>query len=418
MKIFRRLILYEIIFLLFVFFIYFEFCFMVSDANMTPSLVSDKLIRPLIKATVDVKGNVVYITEEITFPDYKKEMWLNIPSNLYTSTKINTIEPFDNNYEFIIDDAAMHITFMEFINKIKIQYELSLENKRQILSYHNDSILLTQFLITPAPFVNGKIVLSKKNDFGDGFVYMTSDYEISLNVDSSYSVFAPGAVFEKVSNKQITYLFNAKEIRDFPVTIFKNPQVFTKKIRNVTVTYVNMPKHTHDYVKKAFDYIESKMGYYYFDEFFVIGAPINLQGMELSNMILISDNISKYEMSKIIYHEVFHQWFYTIIGTDQINEPFIDEGLVSYFANELSGVDTKKMYNDRFLEMSLYDYKSKKDYYSLAYNESAAYFSNLKDIYKHDFDILLKIIFSKYNGKIFTKNDLENEIKLIINGGI
>ena len=35
-------------------------------------------------------------------------------------------------------------------------------------------------------------------------------------------------------------------------------------------------------------------------------------------------------LESIIAHEVAHQWFYNIIGNDQIDEPWLDEGMAQY----------------------------------------------------------------------------------------
>ena len=56
--------------------------------------------------------------------------------------------------------------------------------------------------------------------------------------------------------------------------------------------------------------------------------------MEYPNLVYIDYN--RFSQSNIIIleyiiaHEIAHQWWYGIIGNDQINSPWIDEALTEY----------------------------------------------------------------------------------------
>lgn len=47
---------------------------------------------------------------------------------------------------------------------------------------------------------------------------------------------------------------------------------------------------------------------------------------------------SKVRDSYVVYHEVAHQWFYGILGNDQMREPWLDEGFSDFLARYLMGV--------------------------------------------------------------------------------
>lgn len=40
----------------------------------------------------------------------------------------------------------------------------------------------------------------------------------------------------------------------------------------------------------------------------------------------------------VIYHEVAHQWFYALLGNDQMREPWLDEGFADFSARHLMGI--------------------------------------------------------------------------------
>ncbi|HEC60883.1 MAG TPA: hypothetical protein ENI27_01360 [bacterium] len=73
----------------------------------------------------------------------------------------------------------------------------------------------------------------------------------------------------------------------------------------------------------------------------VVSAPIRSLGMEFSGIIVLASRLydlegeSPGELQRFILegtlaHEVAHQWFHTIVGNDQLTEPWIDESLAQY----------------------------------------------------------------------------------------
>jgi aminopeptidase N len=47
---------------------------------------------------------------------------------------------------------------------------------------------------------------------------------------------------------------------------------------------------------------------------------------------------SKVRDTYVVYHEVAHQWFYGLLGNDQMREPWLDEGFSDFSARYLMGV--------------------------------------------------------------------------------
>jgi len=203
-------------------------------------------------------------------------------------------------------------------------------------------------------------------------------------------------------------VFTAMDLRDFPVVMLKNEnqvsssEIHVERIYNTDIYFINS-KAASEYVKEAFSFAVEKIGPYPFEKLFVVRAPISLQGMEYSNMIFIAESCfssnNKDDFARVLYHEIFHQWFYGIIGTDQVNEPFLDEGIVNYLAMALKGNMPGNTYDKRFTGMGLKNYSSRDEYYRLAYNDAAIYFANIHRELGNDFYKLLQLI---YNEKRFS----------------
>jgi hypothetical protein len=54
-------------------------------------------------------------------------------------------------------------------------------------------------------------------------------------------------------------------------------------------------------------------------------------GMEYPNITVIGDVSSAFELDLVITHEVGHNWFYGILGSNERDHPFLDEGINSLF---------------------------------------------------------------------------------------
>lgn len=65
----------------------------------------------------------------------------------------------------------------------------------------------------------------------------------------------------------------------------------------------------------------------------VAAAPLEHFGMEYSGLNLIGVDLyrdQRHELEIRVAHEIGHQWWYAQVGSDQVNTPWLDEGLTEY----------------------------------------------------------------------------------------
>jgi aminopeptidase N len=76
--------------------------------------------------------------------------------------------------------------------------------------------------------------------------------------------------------------------------------------------------------------LQNDVGPYPFAELDVVDAPGAFGGIEYPGLVFIGviDDSGFYEEATV--HEVGHQWFYSLIGDDQLLEPWLDEAAASY----------------------------------------------------------------------------------------
>ena len=72
-------------------------------------------------------------------------------------------------------------------------------------------------------------------------------------------------------------------------------------------------------------------------------------GMEYPNLVYISDAAEGADYTNVIIHEIAHQWWYGVIGSNAFNYPWLDEGLTEYSTvlfyeeNPAYGVNTEEL---------------------------------------------------------------------------
>lgn len=93
-------------------------------------------------------------------------------------------------------------------------------------------------------------------------------------------------------------------------------------------------KNSTSYIKDAVRHYSKWIGLYPYPVVQAVEGPKNLSsgGMEYPMITLItSPNAKEEEMDAVITHEVGHNWFYGILGSNERDHPWMDEGLNTYF---------------------------------------------------------------------------------------
>ncbi|MEG6613840.1 M1 family aminopeptidase [Pseudoclostridium thermosuccinogenes] len=363
-----------------------------------------------IEAEVEVAGNKIRVTEDIFFDTRKDKLELYIPSANAAETKIGQVVSDGKVTKVARQEALMEIQLENAWDSVRISYEILPGSTGSTIIYKDGDYYLTNFLITPAVYKDGKPVHTIKKGFGDPYIYEINNYRVTFKTENHLKAYAPGGKKEQTSDDYKITTFEASNIRDFPAVLIAGADVHSEKLGNVNLHFINS-REAGEHVKEAFSFATANIGEYPYDDFYVVKAPISISGMEFSNMIFISPDSfsSSARLKRISYHEVLHQWFYGIIGTDQLNEPFFDEGLVDYLAAYLSNSKVKEWKNRDF-KKPLKDYNSKSEYYELAYYDSSAYFHTIHQKLGNNFYRVLKDIYNDWKFKILYFDDFQKYV--------
>jgi len=112
----------------------------------------------------------------------------------------------------------------------------------------------------------------------------------------------------------------------------------------------NLWKNATDYIKDGAYYYSLWNGDYPYDQVTAVDGTISAGGgMEYPNVTVIGNSSSAEELEIVIVHEVGHNWFYGILGSNERDHGWMDEGLNTL--NEIRYIQTKYPDNKRLSDM-------------------------------------------------------------------
>jgi aminopeptidase N len=92
-----------------------------------------------------------------------------------------------------------------------------------------------------------------------------------------------------------------------------------------------------EYAAAALSFFESRLGPYPYGELDLVATPTLALGVEYPGVIAIAARILEPDDPRLeatVVHEVAHQWFYNLVGNDQLDEPWLDESFAQFVTME------------------------------------------------------------------------------------
>lgn len=135
-----------------------------------------------------------------------------------------------------------------------------------------------------------------------------------------------------------TWRFHAENVHDFAwvadpdyvhgITSWNGVTIHVLVIRSLARVW----QHAGAYTSAAMAYFSKRFGMYAWPQFTVAMAGDG--GMEYPMLIMITGNRTQASLAGVIAHELGHQWYYGMIGNNETEEAWMDEGFTQYLTNE------------------------------------------------------------------------------------
>jgi aminopeptidase N len=128
--------------------------------------------------------------------------------------------------------------------------------------------------------------------------------------------------------------YTATVVRDFAMVFSPDFQVKTLTVGDTTINYYFVkdaePERSLETARLSLVFFSEKFGEYPYDVLNVVETCFLHGGMEYPQLVYISYKVEGERYLEVIVHEIAHQWWYAIVGNDQIKHGWLDEGLTEY----------------------------------------------------------------------------------------
>lgn len=228
---------------------------------------------------------------------------------------------------------------------VELAFELTMPRNEGRMSYDDHALWLGNWLPVLAVYDSEGWHLDPYVPIGDPFYSETSDYHLSVTIPDTYqlaSTATDGEAFvDRAVQGESTYHLQARNVRDFALVIMDDS--YRKWETQVGTTLVRtwwregddeeQAKLQHEAAWQSLAYFGEQFGTYPYAEYDVVRTGGSINGMEYPALVFVDERhfgpVGVSTLSTVV-HETAHQWFYGIVGNNQWQEAWLDEGLAEY----------------------------------------------------------------------------------------
>ena len=184
---------------------------------------------------------------------------------------------------------------------------------------------------------NGGFYECITSEQGDPFYSDCADYTVTVTLPKDYAVAATG---EKVGahtlESKTRYEFSATAVRDFAMVVSPHFQRVEKDIAGRKIAYCYYadatPQKTLETAVECFSYYEDTFGEYPYETYTIAQTGYCVGSAEYPCLTFLSDSLTDSEKARAIARETANQWWGVVVGSDQTENAWQDEGLAEYSA--------------------------------------------------------------------------------------
>jgi len=307
-----------------------------------------------------------------------------------------------------------------------------------LFGYFDDILVLDEFYPVVSVYDDEGWNVEAPPAAGDLTYFDTSFYLVQVTAPSDLVVVASGIeVGRELQEGRQVLTLAAGPVRDFYLAASNRYTVLSQQVGETTVYSYAFPEY-QDHASLALRYsvdamkiFNRRFGPYPYVEFDVASTPMQALGIEypgVAGMGLhlydpqaeISGLPSQVLLQGGVAHEVAHQWFYNVVGNDQVDEPWMDEALTQYVTGlyylDLGGGEAysgwRGSWYDRWQRVEMADipiglpsgeYTDAREYGAVVYGRGPIFMETLADeMGEEKFGELLRDYYQSYKWGIGT----------------
>lgn len=197
-------------------------------------------------------------------------------------------------------------------------------------------------------------------DSGDPFYYDMAYYNLTIEAPTEMIIAATGKLVNLTcKGSTAIHQFNPSyPVREVTFAASRYFQIQSQLVNGVTVSTYYLLQSNFIWENFALEYTENALklfidtfGSYPYSTLNIVEEYAYYLGMEYPLQVYITESISsdnnqisvkRWLLEKVLVHEVAHQWWYNLVGFDQIDWGFLDEGLTAWSVDYYGRI----IYND------------------------------------------------------------------------
>lgn len=261
-----------------------------------------------------------------------------------------------------------HLAPGEMIS-LAIPFQISIPVNFSRFGREGESYQITQWFPKPAVYDNQGWHPMPYLDLGE-FYSEFGDYDVTITLPEDYYVAATGELLTRSEHQRINQRVSQTESDNSPVnsTLSGTPDPSTKTIRFIAENVhdfawfadkrflireriISLPsgdsilgqvfylpeeaknwENSLDYVERGLRFYIEKVGSYPYPKVAVVQGKLGAgSGMEYPMITVIGPGVGGEPLDQVITHEIGHNWFYGVLGFNERDYPWLDEGINSFY---------------------------------------------------------------------------------------
>ncbi len=303
---------------------------------------------------------------------------------------------------------SLKLSFQLHIPQIDIT---SLSAYQGYLGYSSRQINLGQWMPVVATQQGDSWVTHQETSIGEQEVLDVADWDVTLNVPDAPDNLRLAAPGDEKENTKGHWRYVMTAGRDFSISLGEGFNLLSEKSKSGTVVELYSFEDTQlpsaegvidtaafamDSAVKAVDLYSNLYGQYPRKRLVIVEGDF-LDGMEFSGIVFVSgDYFRQFNgptsyLMLITVHEISHQWWYSLVGSDQAMTPWLDEALATYseyvfIENEYPALKDwwwsfrVDSYSPQgFVDSTVYDFSSRRQYINAVYLRGVRMLDDLRN---------------------------------------
>ena len=229
-----------------------------------------------------------------------------------------------------------------------LELPTTMEGNYGLFGYHDGILLLQEFFPLVPTLTQQGWTLDVPPPFGDLTSQPAGYYLLRLQLPADLTLISSGSIVQRTQQgKNQVALIATGPARDLYVAAGSEfaseaePEGEMSLVSYADPEETGTARQVNEITAAAIDVFEDLLSPYPYTELETFATPMQALGMEYPGVVALSERM--YDPSAMIggipgpqylegtvVHEVAHQWFYNLVGNDQVKAPWLDEALVQY----------------------------------------------------------------------------------------